>query len=287
MSGSEPGGHASGADGRRTEGAGRLAGRTAIVTGAGSGSGGVGVGQAIATVLAREGAAVLVVDIDRGRAERTVAAIGGEGGRASAAICDVARPDQCGDAVEAAVGRFGGLDVLINSAGVSVRGSVVDASDDDLQRALDVNLKSMASMSRHAVPVMASGGGGAIVNISSIVGIRAGGFGAAVPYAVSKGGVIALTTAMAVDHGPAGIRVNCIAPGHIHTPMVAGRVSARMRDLRRRAAPLQTEGTAWDVAFAALFLASDEARWISGVTLPVDAGLLATTPLAMLDRLTG
>ena len=177
--------------------------------------------------------------------------------------------------------------MLVNSVGISGLGSVVDLAEDELDRALDVNLKSMVRMSRHAVPVMASAGGGSIVNLSSIVGIRAGGFGAAIPYAVSKGGIIALTTAMAVDHGPAGVRVNCIAPGHIYTPMVEDRVDARMRELRRRAAPLQTEGSAWDVAFAALFLASDEARWISGVTLPVDAGLLATTPLAMFKRLTG
>lgn len=267
--------------------AGRLAGKAAIVTGAGAGTSGVGVGQAIATAFAREGASVLVADIDRERAGRTVDSIAREGGRAAAAVCDVTRPDQCGEAVDAAVERFGGLDVLVNNVGVSALGSVVTASDEDLERALDVNLRGMVFMSRHAVPVMESSGGGSIVNLSSIVGIRAGGFGSAVPYAVSKGGVIALTAAMAVDHGPAGVRVNCIAPGHIHTPMVAGRVDARMRDLRRRAAPLQTEGTAWDVALAALFLASDEARWISGVTLPVDAGLLATTPLAMLDRLTG
>lgn len=258
-----------------------------MVTGAGSGPAGVGVGQATATLFSREGARVILVDQDAARAARTLSAIEAEGGEASVQICDVTRSDQCEAAVRAALGRFGGLDVLVNSVGISGPGSVVDVTDEAYQRAMDVNLKSMVLMARHAVPAMKGPGGGSIVNISSIVGMRAGNFGASVPYAVSKGGVIALTGAMAVDHGPQGVRVNCIAPGHIYTPMVEGRVSERVRDLRRRAAPLQTEGTAWDVAYAALFLVSDEARWISGVTLPVDAGLLVTTPLAMLDKLTG
>lgn len=266
-------------------GAGRLFGKVAVVTGAGSGPRGTGVGQAIATLFAREGAGVVLVDRDGQRADRTLRAISSEGGEAASLVCDVARSDQCAAAVEAAVQRFGRLDILVNSAGISARGSVVEVRDEEYQRVMDVNLKSVVLMSRHAVPAMKAGSGGSIVNISSIVGMRAGGFGPSIPYAVSKGGMIALTGAMAVDHGPEGIRVNCIAPGHLYTPMVEDRVDGRIRDLRRRAAPLQTEGTAWDVAFAALFLASDEARWISGVTLPVDAGLLATTPLAMLDRL--
>jgi NAD(P)-dependent dehydrogenase (short-subunit alcohol dehydrogenase family) len=131
---------------------------------------------------------------------------------------------------------------------------------------------------------MAQGGGGSIINVSSIAGIRAGSGGASIPYTASKGGVISLTTSMAVHHGRENIRVNCIAPGHIYTPMVSA-MTEETRDLRRRAGPLGTEGTAWDIAWAAVFLASDEARWISGVVLPVDAGLLATTPLAMLEHL--
>ena len=267
----------------------RLDGKVVMVTGVGSGpkaaTGGVGIGQAIATLFAREGAVVLAVDIDGDRASRTVAAIEAEGGRAVVHIADVSDSDQCKAAVDAAVERFGGLDVLVNNVGISVLGSVVDLDEDGYQRAMDVNLKSMVLTSKYAVPVMVRGGGGSIVNLSSVVGLRAGQFGEAVPYAVSKGGVIALTTAMTVDHGSDGVRVNCIAPGHAYTPMVEGRVDERGRDLRRRAAPLQTEGNAWDIAYAALFLASGEARWITGVTLPVDAGLLATTPLAMLEKL--
>jgi NAD(P)-dependent dehydrogenase (short-subunit alcohol dehydrogenase family) len=271
-----------------TEGRGRLAGKMAMVTGAGSrpDAVGVGIGEAIARLFAREGARVLAVDMDEARAALTVATIRAEGGEADVHVADVSLPDQCRAAVTSAVERYNRLDVLVNNVGISVLGSVTDLDLDGYQRAMDVNLKSMVLTSRYAVPVMIKGGGGSIVNLSSVVGIRAGQFGGAIPYAVSKGGVVALTTAMAVDHGADGVRVNCIAPGHAYTPMVEGRVDARGRDLRRRAAPLQTEGTAWDMANAALFLASDDARWITGVTLPVDAGLLATTPLAMLDALT-
>ena len=150
---------------------------------------------------------------------------------------------------------------------------------------LDVNLKSMLLTSKYAIPQMIAAGSGSIINISSVAGLRAGGSDGSIPYSVSKGGVISLTTSMAVQHGRDNIRVNCIAPGHIYTPMVAGLMAEGMRDLRRRAGPLGTEGTAWDIGWAAVFLASDEARWISGVVLPVDAGLLATTPLAMLGHL--
>ena len=126
-------------------------------------------------------------------------------------------------------------------------------------------------------------GGGSIINISSIDALRANAW-RNIPYAVSKGGAITLTHNMAVHHGRENIRVNCIAPGHIYASMVRG-ISDDMRQLRRRSGPLGTEGTAWDIARAAVFLAGDESRWISGVVLPVDAGLLATTPLAMLPHL--
>lgn len=147
-----------------------------------------------------------------------------------------------------------------------------------------VNLKAMALSSKYAIPKMIAAGGGSIINIASVDGLRAGPW-YNLPYAVSKGGVVTLTTHMAVHHGRDNIRVNCIAPGMIYGAMISDQVSSEFRDLRRRAAPLGSEGTAWDIAWAALFLASDEARWITGVTLPVDAGLTATTPLAMRDYL--
>ncbi|MEM7342873.1 MAG: SDR family oxidoreductase, partial [Chloroflexota bacterium] len=135
-----------------------------------------------------------------------------------------------------------------------------------------------------AVPAIADAGGGSIINVSSIDGLRAGNTHN-IPYAVAKGGLVTLTKLMAVHHGREGIRVNCIAPGHLHASFAAHLVSEEKRELRRKAGPLGTEGDAWDVAWAAVFLSSDEARWISGVVLPVDAGLLAATPLAVWDNL--
>ena len=262
----------------------RLEGKVAIVTGAGSSGPGVGTGKATATLFAREGARVLLVDRNVQRAEETLVTIREEGGQASVFEADVARNEDCQAMVDTAVERYGGLHILFNNVGILGRGSVVDVIEEDWDRVLDVNLKSMMLTSKHAVPRMAEAGGGSIINMSSIAGVRAGSGGANVSYSVSKGGVIALTTSMAATHGRDNIRVNCIAPGHIYTPMVSA-MSDETRDLRRRAGPLGTEGTAWDVAWAAVFLASDEARWVSGVVLPVDAGLLATTPLAMLEHL--
>ena len=143
----------------------------------------------------------------------------------------------------------------------------------------------MVLTSKHAVPRMIEGGGGSIINMSSFLGLRSGSAFESVPYSVSKGGILSLTTTMAVEHGRDNVRVNAIVPGYLYTPMVAGALTEEQRDLRRRAAPLGTEGTAWDVAWATVFLASDEARWITGAALPVDAGLLAAGPLAMLDHL--
>jgi len=263
----------------------RLEGKVAIVTGAGSSGLGIGTGKAISVLFAREGARVLLVDRVATHAEETLAAIREEGGEASVCAADVINPADCQGMVETARARYGRLDILVNNVGVLGPGAVVDVKEEDWDRVLDVNLKSMMLTSKYAIPDMIEGGGGAIVNLSSIAGLRAGSGGASLPYAVSKGGVIALTTQMAVHHGRDHIRVNGIAPGHLDTPMVAAGMTEEMRDLRRRAGPLGTEGTAWDIAWPAVFLASDEARWITGVVLPVDAGLLATTPLAMLRHL--
>jgi NAD(P)-dependent dehydrogenase (short-subunit alcohol dehydrogenase family) len=263
----------------------RLEGKVAIVTGAGSSGPGIGTGKATSVLFAREGAKVLLVDRVATNAEATLAAIRDEGGDASVCVADVINTADCQGMVDTARARYERLDILVNNVGILGPGSVVDVKEDDWERVLDVNLKSMMLSSKYAIPAMIEGGGGAIVNISSIAGLRAGSGGASLPYAVSKGGVIALTTQMAVHHGRDNIRVNGIAPGHIYTPMVAAGMTEEMRDLRRRAGPLGTEGTAWDIAWAAVFLASDEARWITGVVLPVDAGLLATTPLAMLRHL--
>ena len=262
----------------------RLENKVAIVTGAGSSGPGVGTGKAAATLFAREGAKVLLVDRVGQRAEETLAAVQEGGGEASVFEADVTREQDCRALVDAAAERYGSLHVLFNNVGILGRGSVVEVKEEDWDRVLEVNLKSMMLTSKFAVPKMAESGGGSIINVSSIAGLRAGSGGPSMSYSASKGGVVALTTSMAVYHGRDNIRVNCIAPGHIYTPMVSA-MSEETRDLRRRAGPLGTEGTAWDIAWAAVFLASDEARWISGVVLPVDAGLLATTPLSMLEYL--
>jgi NAD(P)-dependent dehydrogenase (short-subunit alcohol dehydrogenase family) len=267
----------------------RLEGKVAIVTGAGAtGSGDfVGIGQAISILFARNGAKVLLVDRNEENVEATLATIKEEGGDASPFVGDVTSNENCQGMVQAALSHYGKVNVLINNVGISGPGSVTDVDEDFWDTVIDVNLKSVMLTSKYAIPAMIETGGGSIVNLSSIVGLRAGSGRPSHPYAASKGGIIGLSNSMAVHYGRDNIRVNCIAPGHIRSPMVARHSTEEMLNLRRRAGPLGTDGTPWDVALAAQFLASDEARWISGVTLPVDAGLLAATPLAMFPYLTG
>lgn len=262
----------------------RLANKVAIVTGAGTRSQNVsGVGVATAKAFADQGAKILIVDIDETAAQITESAITEAGGEASIYVADVAHESGCRELVEAAVKSYGKLDILMNSVGILGRGSVMEIEEDSWQRVLDVNLKSMAFISKFAVPAMIDSGGGSIINISSVDGIRAG-MSHSITYAASKGGVIAMTRAMAVHHGRDNIRVNCIAPGMIYTSMVEA-VNEKRRELRRQIAPLGTEGTAEDVALAAVFLASDESRWITGVLLPVDAGLMAAGPQSILSNI--
>ena len=264
----------------------RLANKVAIVTGAGTRSQNVsGVGVATAKAFADQGAKILIVDIDETAAQITESAIIEAGGEASIYVADVAHESGCRQLVEAAVESYGKLDILMNSVGILGRGSVMEIEEDSWQRVLDVNLKSMAFISKFAVPAMIDSGGGSIINISSVDGIRAG-MSHSITYAASKGGVIAMTRAMAVHHGRDNIRVNCIAPGMIYTSMLEA-VNEKRRELRRQIAPLGTEGTAEDVALAAVFLASDEARGSTGVLLPVDAGLMAAGPQSILSNIIG
>lgn len=261
----------------------RLQGKVAIVTGAGAtGSGDfVGIGQATSILFAKQGAKVLLIDREQQNAEITLATIKEDGGEASVVVGDVTINADCQEMARAAAERYGRLDILVNNVGISGPGSVTDVDEEFWDTVIDVNLKSVMLTSKHSIPLMIETGGGSIINLSSIVGMRAGGGKPSHPYVASKGGIIGLSNSMAVHYGRDNVRVNCIAPGHIHSPMVARHASKEMLELRRKAGPLGIEGTPWDVAWAALFLASDEARWISGVTLPVDAGLLAATPLAM------
>ncbi len=252
---------------------GRLDGRVAIVTGAGSRGAGIGNGRAIAILFAREGARVTLVDERGPWADATREAIDAEGGESAVVEADVTDADACRRAVATTVGRWGGLDVLVNNVGIAgPAGSAVDVDLEAWDRGLRVNVTSMVLMARFSVPELARRGGGAIVNMTSVAGLTAG---TSLLYATTKGAIVNMTRQMAADHGRQDIRVNAVAPGMVYTPMVAGGMSEETRERRRRSSLLGTEGTGWDVAHAVLYLASDEARWVTGVTLPVDAGFTA------------
>ncbi len=253
----------------------RLEGKVAIVTGAGSRAAGIGNGRATAVLFAREGARVLLVDREAAAAEETLAMIKAEGGETEVFTADVTRAEDCRAMVERAVARWGKLDILDNNVGIGGSGSVVQVAEEDWERVMTVNVKSMMLTGKFAVPAMAAAGGGSIINISSISALRPRGL---TPYSASKGAVIALTRAMAIDHARDGIRVNCIAPGPVYTPMVyAAGMSEELRERRRLASPLGIEGTGWDIGYAALFLASEEARYITGQVLVVDGGVTLTS----------
>jgi len=255
---------------------GGLAGKVAVVTGGGPAGAGIGNGRASAIPLARAGTRVVVVDRDLALAKRTVEMIEAGGGEALAFQADVTRATDCAAMVEAALDRYGRLDFLDNNVGIGSRGSVVDETEESWRRVMTVNVDTMFLAAKHAIPAMRRTGGGAIVNVSSISALRPRGLTA---YSVSKGAVIALTRAMAVDHGPEGIRVNCVAPGPVYTPMVYQRgMSPASRDRRRKASALGIEGTGWDIGHAVRFLLSDFARYITGHTLVVDGGTSLSAP---------
>lgn len=255
---------------------GRLAGRSAIVTGAGTEGDGVGTGRAIATVLAGEGATVCLVDREADRAEVTLRRIEEAGGQAFVTTGDVTSNDDCRRFVQETVARTGKLDILVNNVGISSPVALDDEDERAWTRVMDINLKSAMLMIRHAVPAMKAAGGGSIVNISSIAGVRAHG---SVAYGPSKAAMAALARDIAVMHGRDGIRANTVAPGHIMTPHAMHVLPPDVRTLRSAIGPLGIEGDAWDIARAVSFLASDEARFITGVLLPVDGGVTEIGPI--------
>lgn len=265
-----------------------VSGKVAIVTGAGSTPGpGMATGRATAIVLAREGATVLVADRDDVRAAETRGLIAEEGGVAEVFVGDMTKAADCDAMVQCAVDAFGAVDILVNNIGVAAAGTVVSLEEQQWDRVLDVSLRTTFLASRSVVPQMAAQGGGAIVNIGSIAAFRGGGYPG---YAAAKGAVHALTIDMAYSHGRQGIRVNAVAPGHITTPLLfsAAGESPETRHRQRLAAAsglLGTAGDGWDVGHAAAFLASDAARWITGITVPVDAGVMAVAPLMMAPHL--
>jgi NAD(P)-dependent dehydrogenase (short-subunit alcohol dehydrogenase family) len=251
--------------------------KVAIVSGGGAAGDGIGNGRAACILLARAGAKVLVVDRDLTLAERTVTMIAEEGGTAAAASYDVTESAQCAAMVADAVTRWGRLDCLDNNVGIGSKASVVDETEETWARVMHVNVDTMFLTCKHAIPAMIrTAGGGSIVNISSISALRPRGLTA---YSVSKGAVIALTQAMAVDHGPEGIRVNCVVPGPMYTPMVYARgMTEQARDTRRKASVLGREGTGWDIGAAVRFLLSEQARYITGQLLSVDGGATLVGP---------
>lgn len=252
----------------------RLEGKVAIVTGAGSRGPGIGNGKATSILFAREGAKVLLVDLFEDRALETHRIIQEEGGESAVFEADLSKENSARQMVEYAVKTFGRLDILHNNVGIGIPGSILEMTEADWDRILAVNVKSLAFSSKYAILEMKESGGGSIINISSIAAMRCLRVAA---YALTKGGIIALTRTMAVQHAKDNIRVNCIAPGTVYTPMVAEGLTDEGRALRRDSVPLGTEGTAWDIGWAAVYLASDEARWVTGVVLPVDGGLTLTT----------
>jgi NAD(P)-dependent dehydrogenase (short-subunit alcohol dehydrogenase family) len=250
-----------------------LDGKRALITGAAS-----GIGRATSILFAEEGAAVAVVDIDPEKGPEVAREIETRGGRAIFVQTDVTLARECRHAVEKTVETFGGLDIVFNNAGIIDRRSVVDLEEADWDRVMDVNAKSIYLMSKYAIPAMKTGGGGSIINTGSGWGL-VGGPEAAV-YCASKGAVVQLTKAMAIDHGPERIRVNCLCPGDTDTSMLrdeARQLGREEDDFRKEAAarPLGRIGTPEDVAHAALFFAGDQSIYVTGSTLVVDGGGLA------------
>jgi NAD(P)-dependent dehydrogenase (short-subunit alcohol dehydrogenase family) len=254
-----------------------LTGKVAIVTGGGARDDGIGNGRAACILLARAGARVLVVDRDLTLAERTVAMIEAEGNTATAVSYDVTVSAECAAMVQDAVSRWGRVDCLDNNVGIGSKGTVLEETEANWSHVMHVNVDSMFLACKHAIPAMIrTAGGGSIVNLSSISALRPRGL---TTYTVSKGAVIALTKAIAVDHGPQGIRANCVAPGPVYTPMVYTRgMTEQARDTRRQASVLGLEGTGWDIGAAVRFLLSAQARYITGQTLLVDGGATLVGP---------
>ncbi|HWZ42983.1 MAG TPA: SDR family oxidoreductase [Candidatus Saccharimonadales bacterium] len=245
----------------------RLTNKTAIVTGGGS-----GIGRAIAIALAREGAKVVIAGRTQDKLDRVVQEIG-------LANCLAVRGDT-GDAAdnrklaEAAVKHFGGIHILVNNAGVLLAGTAESHTDDEWEQTFNINVRGVWQLSRAVLPHMRTAGGGSIINLGSVLSLVAA--RNRVAYATSKGAVLALTKAMALDHAPEKIRVNCICPAIVETEMVA-RFGMDEAARRQRIAmhPIGRFGQPEDVAGAAVFLASDEAAWITGAAFPVDGGYTA------------
>ena len=257
----------------------KLDGMVAIVTGAGSSGPGVGTGKAISVLFAREGARVVLVDRYEERAKETLALIDAEGGTGTIVTADLADVSASQAIVDEAVDRYGTVDVLVNNAAITLPAGILDTTPEQYHEVVATNLTAPFMLTRAVLPVMVAAGGGSIVNITSIAAIRGQGGNGQTAYATSKAGLMGLMTDVADAFGSAGVRVNCIAPGIIDTPMrnailARGGRDPKSIDLTSRTS-LGIEGDAWDIARAALFLAGPDGRYITGVLLPVDGGSTA------------
>ena len=248
----------------------KLQGKVAFISGFGS-----GLGQAIAVMFAQEGAAVAGTSTTEAKGVDTVARIERAGGKALFRPGNVGNYQQMEALVDETVNRFGGLDIVVNSAGVRTNGSITEISEEDWDRTLDANLKGAFVLSRIAIPHMKKRGGGVILHIAA----RSGMLGQAgrAAYCASKGGMVRLTEAMAADHAKDKIRVNCICPGPTRTPMVDTSTPEKLARYKTRV-PLGRIGEPEDVAYAAVYLASDEASFVTAAILPVDGGTRLTGP---------
>lgn len=268
-------------------GRGRLEGRVALVFGAGSSGPGLGNGKAAAIAYAREGAAVVCIDLSEESATETTSLVTAEGGTAVADVADVTRAADVEAVVNRALARFDRIDVLHNNVGIGARGGPVELSEEAWHRVVDTNLTSVFLTTKYVLPIMERQGRGVVTNISSVASIRYGGY-PMIGYAATKAAVNQFTVCLALQYARQGIRANAILPGFINTPMIVpsmsalsgGNVEAALA-FRDRICPTGKMGDAWDVAYAAVYLASDEAKYVTGACLVVDGGLSGTTHVSM------
>jgi NAD(P)-dependent dehydrogenase (short-subunit alcohol dehydrogenase family) len=258
----------------------RLEGKIALVFGAGSVGPGWGNGKATAALFAREGAKVVGVDVNPAAAEETRVIIAEAGGTFHVEVADVTKSDQIRSVVERTMQRFGRIDVLHNNVGITEMGGPVELSEESWHRVMDINATSIFLTCKHVLPIMEKQGKGAIVNISSIAAIRYTGY-PYVAYYAAKAAVNQFTVGLALQYAAKGIRVNAIMPGLMNTPLIHQQISGQYKTAEEMVAardalvPTGKMGTGWDIANAALFLASDDASYITGVCLSVDGGLHA------------
>jgi NAD(P)-dependent dehydrogenase (short-subunit alcohol dehydrogenase family) len=260
-----------------------LKGKIAVVTGCGCYGEGWGNGKAMSVLFARQGATVLGLDISLAAAEETRALVQGEGNVMHVAACDVTKSDEISRVFETWVASHGGTDILVNNVGRSEPGNIVNMDEETWRSQLDLNLTSAFFVSKYALPMMAARGGGSIICISSVAGLRYVGKDQ-VAYAAAKAALIQFTRASAVMFAPQNVRLNCVVPGLMNTPIVhrlaeryAGGDYEGIVARRNAQVPMGRMGDAWDVAHAALFLASEEARYVTGTEIVVDGGLVAST----------